>query len=82
MDALVFVLQTLEEAVMVHNQDKVLEQADKLFTLSVCWALVWLFLKPGERLNWLGQLPPQLVYFGSALLHLWADSLSVTHLCG
>lgn len=34
MDALVFVLRTLEEAVIVHNQDKVLEQADKLFTLS------------------------------------------------
>lgn len=34
MNALVFVLGTLEEAVMVHNQDKVLERADKLFTLS------------------------------------------------
>lgn len=35
MDALVFLLQAREEAVMLHNQDKVLEQADKLFTLSV-----------------------------------------------
>lgn len=41
MDALVFVLGALEEAVMVHNQDKVLEQADKLFTLSAGFSSVF-----------------------------------------
>lgn len=41
MDASVFVLGALEEAVMVHNQDKVLEQADKLYTLSAEFSSVF-----------------------------------------
>lgn len=46
MDAVV--LQTLEEAAMDHNQDNVLEQADKLFTLSAEFLFVCLFLKREE----------------------------------